>query len=32
MFKNEEEKLNLMIDRLVRLQEQFDWFDPGELA
>ncbi|MEN0055636.1 MAG: hypothetical protein AAGC65_18305 [Mucilaginibacter sp.] len=24
MFKNEEEKLNLMIDRLVRLQEQFD--------
>lgn len=24
MFKNEEEKLNLMIDRLIRLQEQFD--------
>lgn len=24
MFKNEEEKLNLMIDRLVRLQDQFD--------
>ncbi|WP_184543349.1 hypothetical protein [Mucilaginibacter sp. FT3.2] len=24
MFKNEEEKLNLMIDRLVRLKEQFD--------
>jgi Ca2+/Na+ antiporter len=24
MFKNEEEKLNLMIDRLERLQEQFD--------
>jgi heme/copper-type cytochrome/quinol oxidase subunit 2 len=24
MFKNEEEKLNLMIDRLLRLQEQFD--------
>ena len=24
MFKNEEEKLNLMIDRLMRLQEQFD--------
>jgi Ca2+/Na+ antiporter len=24
MFKNEEEKLNLMIERLVRLQEQFD--------
>jgi len=24
MFKSEEEKLNLMIDRLIRLQEQFD--------
>jgi len=24
MFKNEEEKLSLMIDRLIRLQEQFD--------
>jgi hypothetical protein len=24
MFKNEEEKLNLLIDRLIRLQEQFD--------
>jgi len=24
MFKTEEEKLNLMIDRLIRLQEQFD--------
>jgi hypothetical protein len=24
MFKNEEEKLNLMIDRLIRLKEQFD--------
>jgi magnesium-transporting ATPase (P-type) len=24
MFKNEEEKLNLMIDRLVRLKEQFN--------
>lgn len=24
MFKNEQEKLNLMIDRLIRLQEQFD--------
>jgi Ca2+/Na+ antiporter len=24
MFKNEEERLNLMIDRLERLQEQFD--------
>jgi uncharacterized membrane protein len=24
MFKNEEEKLSLMIDRLVRLKEQFD--------
>ena len=24
MFKNEEEKLNLMIDRLLRLQEQFN--------
>ena len=24
MFKNEEEKLNLMIDRLERLQQQFD--------
>ena len=24
MFKSEEEKLNMMIDRLVRLQEQFD--------
>jgi len=24
IFKNEEEKLNLMIDRLVRLQDQFD--------
>jgi hypothetical protein len=24
MFKNEEEKLNLMIDRLIRLQQQFD--------
>lgn len=24
MFKNEEEKLHLMIDRLMRLQEQFD--------
>jgi len=24
MFKNEEEKLNLMIDRLERLQDQFD--------
>ena len=24
MFKNEEEKLELMIDRLIRLQEQFD--------
>lgn len=24
MFKNEDEKLRLMIDRLVRLQEQFD--------
>ena len=24
MFRNEEEKLNLMIDRLIRLQEQFD--------
>ena len=24
MIKNEEEKLNLMIDRLIRLQEQFD--------
>ncbi len=24
MFKNEEEKLRLMIDRLIRLQEQFD--------
>jgi hypothetical protein len=24
MFKNEEEKLNLMIDRQIRLQEQFD--------
>ena len=24
MFKSEEEKVNLMIDRLIRLQEQFD--------
>ena len=24
IFKNEEEKLNLLIDRLIRLQEQFD--------